>query len=134
VRLFLGLVYVVLLGIWSWLLVKANPVPESLLDGFSWFDKAMLHFVLAKTLHLSVYAGFAVLGGWLAGSRRLWLWTALVLHGVASEVGQMIGSIHFDTHRHGCVRDMLIDAAGITAGAYLLRFLTRRYPRLILWA
>ncbi|QEL14370.1 VanZ family protein [Limnoglobus roseus] len=118
-RIFFPLVFVALLLVWSWLLVKPEPVPESLLgDGFG-FDRETLHFVLAKSLHLSVYAFFAVFGGLLPDSARgrRWVWGGLVLHGILSEIAQMIGAAHFDTQRHGCVRDMLIDAAGIAVGA-----------------
>jgi hypothetical protein len=112
-------VYAILLAIWTWLLVKPQPVPESLVGGLAIFDPAMLFFLLAKATHFSVYAGFAFLGGWLVRGR--WLVVALVLHGAASELGQWIGARHFDTKRHGCVRDVLIDAAGVAVGWWLVR-------------
>jgi hypothetical protein len=127
----LAALFAVLLAVWSWLLVKPSPVPESLLGGVgSVFDPVMLQFILAKLTHLSVYAFFAVLGGLIPATRRgqLGVWGGLVLHGVLSEVGQMVGSAHFDTGRHGCVRDVLIDAAGIIAGAALLRWRQNRRP------
>ena len=52
--------FVVVLGIWTYLLITPQPVPEKLFDGVSWFDKEMLIFLLAKATHLCVYAGFAV--------------------------------------------------------------------------
>jgi hypothetical protein len=116
----LGLaVYAFVLAIWTWLLVKPQPVPESLVGGIAWFDPEMLFFLLAKATHFTVYAGFAFLGGWLVRGR--WIVVALVLHGAASELGQWIGSQHFDTKRHGCVRDVLIDAAGIAVGSIFVR-------------
>lgn len=123
--------YSFLLLVWTWLLLKPEPVPESILaEGATFFDPEMLFFVLAKLTHLSVYAGFASLVGWIARtpSRRRTLWLLLVGHGIASEIGQMIGAAHFDTKRHGCIRDMLIDAAGILSGAMIVRV----YPRLFL--
>jgi hypothetical protein len=94
----------------------------------SWFDKEMLFFVLSKTLHLCSYAFMAVLGGSLvpAGRRRAFVLAALVLHGAATEVGQWVGNRYFETNRHGCVRDVLIDAAGVTAGAVVLWWAGRR--------
>lgn len=115
-------IYVVVLLVWTWLLVKPEPIPESLVGGVAWFDPRLLHFLLAKSLHFGVYSGFAFLGAWLVRDRydRKWIWIALVLHGVASEVGQMVGSEYFDTKRHGCLRDMVIDATGVTFGALLV--------------
>lgn len=120
--------FAALLVVWSWLLVKPEPVPESLIgDGFG-FDRETLHFFLAKTLHLSVYAFFALFGGLIARTPvgRRWVWTGLVAHGILSEIAQMIGAAHFDTGRHGCVRDMLIDSAGIAAGAVVVSWVRRR--------
>ena len=44
-----------------------------------------------------------------------------MLHGAATEVGQWVGNKYYGTNRHGCVRDVLIDSAGVAAGAYALR-------------
>jgi hypothetical protein len=121
------LVFLGLLAVWTYLLLKPNPVPESLLDGVAWFDKEMLFFLLSKTLHLGSYAFMAVLGGSLvpAGRRRTVILAALVLHGAATEFGQWVGNKYFETNRHGCVRDVLIDTAGIAAGAIVLRRIER---------
>lgn len=120
--------YLALLAVWTWLLLKPQPVPESLIGGVALFDPEMLFFLLAKATHFSVYAGFAFLGGWLVPSQRgrLWLAVILILHGIASEIGQMVGAAHFDSKRHGCIRDMLIDAAGVAVGMWL----TQRVRRL----
>lgn len=118
-RILAIIAYSILLAVWTWLLLKPEPVPESLVGGIALFDPEMLFFLLAKSTHFCVYAGFAFLGGWLLRSR--WLIVALILHGAASEVGQWIGAHHFDTKRHGCVRDVLIDAAGVAAGSILIR-------------
>jgi hypothetical protein len=111
--------FVCLLAVWTWLLLKPQPVPESLVGGISFFDPAIFVFVLAKTAHFTVYAGFAFLGGWLVRGR--WLVVVLVLHGAASEFGQWIGAQYFDTKRYGCIRDVLIDTAGVAAGTFLVR-------------
>lgn len=130
IRLF-GFAYLALLAIWTWLLVKPEPVPESLVGGVAWFDPQLLHFILAKATHLSVYAGFAFLAGLLVRTSRgrLKAWSLLALHGVASEIGQMVGAEHFDTKRHGCIRDMLIDTAGIAVGAFLVGRWKKSLPR-----
>ena len=124
-------IYLLILLVWTWLLVKPQPVPESLVGGIPWFDPAMLFFVLAKVTHFSVYAGFAFLGGWLMPNRRarFWFGLALILHGIASEVGQMVGAAHFDTKRHGCIRDMLIDAAGVAIGSWLTENALKRWTK-----
>jgi hypothetical protein len=120
----------VLLVVWSWLLVRRNEIPESFLGGYSWFDREMAIFIIAKTVHLSVYAFFGIFGGLLPTTKRgqLILWGCLILHGIASEIGQMIGNAYFETNRHGCIRDMLIDAAGVTVGACLLRWQWKVLP------
>lgn len=109
-------VFGVLLLVWTVLLVKPNPVPESLIGD------ASLFFILSKAAHLSCYAFLAVLGGSLvpAGRRRDLVLALLVLHGAATEVGQWVGNEYYQTNRHGCVRDVLIDSAGIAAGAVVL--------------
>lgn len=122
------LTFLVLLASWTYLLLKPDPVPERLFDGISWFDVETLKFLLAKALHLGSYAFMAVLGGSLvpAGRRRAWLFGLLVLHGIGTEIGQWVGDRYFETNRHGCVRDVLIDTTGILLGAWVLRRLGGR--------
>jgi hypothetical protein len=130
-RLLHAALFVSLLALWTYLLLRPSPVPESLFDGFSLFDKEMLHFVLAKSLHLGSYAFMAVLGGSLVPAGR-WRWavyTLLVLHGAGSELGQWIGNEYFGTNRHGCVRDVVIDVAGVALGAWVLRWWDRMNSR-----
>ena len=38
--------FVAVLGVWTYLLITPQPVPEKLFDGVSWFDKEMLIFLL----------------------------------------------------------------------------------------
>lgn len=123
--------YLIVLMIWTWLLVKPQPVPESVVGGVSWFDPELLFFLLAKTTHFSVYAGLAMIGGWLVRDQRnqFVLWVALIVHGIGSEIGQMIGATYFDTKRHGCIRDMIIDAVGVALGALAIRwYFSRKRP------
>jgi hypothetical protein len=118
-----ALAFLLLLGVWTYLLLKPNPVPERLFEGFSLFDRGTLIFLLAKTLHLGSYAFMAVFGGALvpAGRWRALILALLVLHGVGTELGQWVGNEYFGTNRYGCVRDVLIDTAGVAAGAWVLR-------------
>ena len=89
--------FVLLLAYWTYLLLKPSPFPDRYIPEFSWFDKDLLKFLLAKCLHLGVYAFFAVLGGSLvpAGRWRILILTGLVLHGAATEVGQWVGGTYF---------------------------------------
>jgi hypothetical protein len=115
--------FVLLLAYWTYLLLKPSPFPDTYIPEFSWFDKELLKFLLAKLLHLGVYTFFAILGGSLvpAGRGRALILAGLVLHGAASEVGQWVGGTYLGTNRHGTVRDVLIDAAGVAVGAVALR-------------
>jgi hypothetical protein len=123
----LAVLFAVLLVVWSWLLVRRNEIPESFLGGYSWFDREMAIFIISKFVHLGVYAFFALFGGLLPLTTRgrVVLWVCLALHGIASEIGQMIGNAYFQTNRHGCIRDMLIDSAGIGLGAVAVWWLRK---------
>jgi hypothetical protein len=107
-------VYLILLLAWTWLLLKPDPVPEivmkSLLDD--------VKFLMAKGLHLSVYAAFAFLGTRLVPRHHRWVMVLLILHGIATELGQHFGDLWFQTHRTGTVRDGVIDAAGVLMGRW----------------
>jgi VanZ family protein len=105
----LGVAFLVLLGLWTWKLLEPQPVPEAVSQELG-ID---LQFALAKTLHAGAYAFLTVLAG-LLPFRRPYFWAlaaALALHGVGTEIGQT-----YVPNRHGCVRDVLIDWAGIAAG------------------
>jgi VanZ family protein len=128
IRVLHAITFVSLLGYWTYLLVKANPVPETLFDGFTGFDLELLKFLLAKALHLGSYTFMALLGGTLvpAGRRRVVMFGLLGLHGALTEVAQYVGNEWYGTNRHGCIRDVLIDSAGVCLGAVVLRFLASR--------
>lgn len=112
------------LAVWTWLLLKPNPVPE--LIG-QWDD--FLKFLLAKTLHAGVYAALTVLAAvGTAARRRRWMILLMIAHGILSELGQYLGNEWYDTKRSGCVRDVLIDWAGVTAGYGLWRLVRRIWP------
>lgn len=121
-RVLHALVFAVLLAYWTYMLLRPDPVPESVFEGVPWFDTKMLKFVLAKTLHLCSYAFMAVLGGTLvpAGRWRGVVLGLLVLHGAATELGQWVGNTYYATNRHGCIRDVLIDSTGVAVGAWVL--------------
>lgn len=100
--------------IWSWLLVKPAPFPEVTRTLSDWGE--LLPWLVAKCLHLSVYAGLTV-AGLLAANGRRWVVLLMAAHGAGTEFGQHLGNEWFDTRRYGCVRDVLIDWAGVAAGA-----------------
>ncbi|MGL4421986.1 MAG: VanZ family protein [Gemmataceae bacterium] len=110
----LGPGYLLLLGLWTYKLLEPKPLPENFLGGFSWFDREMLLFLLAKTLHFGAYAFLAFVGSFLAGGTRFrcCIYLFLILHGIATEIGQM-----YVPNRFGCIRDMIIDAVGVAVGA-----------------
>lgn len=122
--LFHALTFLVFLSLWTWKLLEPYPVPEEISEGLA---KAGLSFAAAKTLHASGYAFLTVLAGAMPVPRR-WRWFLvglLVLHGVASEIGQT-----FVPNRTGTVRDVLIDWLGITLGVLALRWWNGRARRL----
>lgn len=118
--------FVVVLGIWTYLLITPQPVPEKLFDHLSWFDKEMLIFLLAKATHLCVYAGFAVGVGLLFRTNwcRWFVWIGLIVHGASTEATQYL--LRETHHRHGCIRDVLIDATGVAIGGYAGRKIAHR--------
>lgn len=99
-----------MLGVWTWKLLEPHPLPPAV-------EKELpsdLRFVLAKSLHAAAYAGLAILAAAMPLPRRYY-WVVigvLALHGVGTEIGQT-----YVPNRHGCIRDVLIDWAGITVGA-----------------
>ncbi len=119
--------FVAVLGIWTYLLITPQPVPEKLFDGVSWFDKEMLIFLLAKATHLCVYAGFAFGVALLFRTNwcRWFVWLGLIVHGATTETAQYL--LRETHHRHGCIRDVLIDATGVAIGAYAGRWFVRRF-------
>jgi hypothetical protein len=54
------------------------------------------------------------------------VWGLLIAHGIGTELGQLVGAMYFNTNRHGCIRDMLIDSAGVTLGVYVIDWWRRR--------
>ncbi len=112
------LAIVLILTVWTWLLLKPNPVPTIIADNLL----EDLKFVIGKTLHFAAYAFLACCGTWrMQSANWKWIWLLLLGHAIATELGQHYGSIYFDTHRTGSVRDVLIDLFGIAAGATLRR-------------
>ena len=102
-RLWLGLLFIWTLG---------------LITPGTWFGQATSVKVgevgVAKILHFSIYAGLAGSAGWLPLPRFWRLIIALPLlsaHGALTEVAQLLVPA-----REGCVRDWMIDTAGIVLG------------------
>lgn len=102
-------VFLLFLGAWTWELLAENPVPAevSALIPNEW------KFWLAKGLHVFGYAFLTILAAFLPVP-RLYFWLAvafLALHGIATEIGQT-----FVNGRHGSIRDVLLDWAGVGMG------------------
>jgi VanZ family protein len=74
-------------------------------------------FYFAKTVHVSAYALFAVLTGWLRvpARQRCWLLAFLLAHAAGTELLQAL----LETGRTGRVQDALLNTLGITAGMVL---------------
>lgn len=96
---------------WSWALVR--PYPTVVLEHreLDWY-----FFLFGKAVHVSAYACFAILTGWL-GVPRPYRWGMLLLlsgHAWASEYFQ-----HFAPTRHPSLRDVGLDHVGIVLGTLL---------------
>ena len=77
---------------WTWLLLKPNPVPKIIDDSLVEDVK----FILSKCAHFSAFAFLAWFGTFrMQASRWKWIWLGLVLHGIATEIGQYIGNEYF---------------------------------------
>lgn len=108
------LLFAALLGLWTWKLLEPNPVPESLHEEIP----TDLKFIAAKVLHAGAYAFLTVLAAYLP-VRRPYFWAVVAVlagHGAATEFGQTLVP-----NRHGTVRDVVIDWAGIGLGLLALR-------------
>lgn len=107
---------------WTWVLLAPNPVPAPVKAWLGFWDWAA--FLVAKGLHLGVYAGLAALAAVAtrdAGPRAGWLAAGcLLLHGAATEVGQT-----YVPNRGGSGRDVAIDWAGVAAGTLAARRVRR---------
>lgn len=116
-RLWAALLFWPLLVIWTWLLVRPNPIPEIVeaIPG-SW------RFLAAKTLHGGTYAFMTVLGLiWTTSPRgRILVVALLLMHGVGTEVTQT-----FVPNRSGEVRDVLVDWTGVLIATMVMRFSVR---------
>lgn len=119
VRTAAGATFAVALAVWTWKLLDPHPVPDEVRAALGVWD--WLPFLAAKSLHVAGYAFLAVTGQ-LAVPRRFRMGVAalLVAHGIATEIGQT-----YVLNRHGCRRDVVIDATGIAAGTLFLRRVTR---------
>lgn len=115
VPFFLRLAFWLALAVWSWLLVKPQPFPELSRQLSDWNE--LLPFLAAKSLHMTGYATLAVLAaaGWSARWRR-WMVLLVVAHGPLSELAQYLGNLWLNTGRTGCVRDVIVDWVGVSAG------------------
>lgn len=103
--------FVLLLLVWTWKLVEPHPVPAALEQELP----ADWRFWLSKAVHFSMYLLLFLLGTWGLGWR--WRWRVvglLLLHAGLTELVQT-----WVPHRHGSLRDVLIDSGGVFAGLLL---------------
>ena len=101
------------LSLWTYELLAENPVPDSVSRAIpdEW------KFWLAKGLHVAAYAFLTFLAAQLPVP-RVYFWLVvmlLVLHGIATEVGQT-----YVAGRHGSLRDVLLDWSGVGIGLLVL--------------
>jgi VanZ family protein len=109
--------FLLLLGVWTWKLLEPSPVPERVAEEIPTDAK----FILAKIAHAAAYAVLTVLAAWLP-VRKPYFWLVVALlaaHGIATEAAQRF----LVPNRHGSVRDVLIDWAGIGLGLLALEWL-----------
>jgi VanZ family protein len=107
------LVWALFLVAWTTALLTPIHVSETSFNFFGVFKA-----VAAKTLHVGAYATLTVLTGRLGASPayRLLLLFLILAHGPATEFLQT----YVET-RHGSLRDVCIDYAGVLLGLYLGR-------------
>ncbi len=112
------------LAVWTVLLVW--PTPKEAVEALTeWSD--ILPLLVAKSLHISGYAGFAV-GALVLFRRRWWVFAAVGGHAILGEVGQFIGNELFGTNRVGTVKDVLIDWGGMAIGCGVWWVWRRVFP------
>jgi VanZ family protein len=100
--------------VWTFLLVAK--IPENVQFSDDPELSYRIRIVIAKTVHALCYAGWTILTGSLFTKfgLRLALLFLLMNHAVATEYVQLVYS-----NRDGCLRDSLIDHAGIFVGLVL---------------
>lgn len=98
----------------AWTVALLVPIPEQTAREVLGPGDAMFWF--AKAVHVGSYTFLAILGGTMAlvGRHGKWVFAGLIGHGCLTEFIQTF------VGRHGCVRDVLIDAIGVSIGAGLV--------------
>lgn len=102
------------LMLWSIALLVPDPVGllrQHVPEGVEFSDSET--FQMAKALHVAAYATAAILTGWLRALGS-WRWLLLLfwfLHAGATELGQRL-----IPGRHGSLRDVALDHAGLLLG------------------
>ena len=111
-RRFAAAIFYVLLPLWTWKLLDPFPLPVELEEWF--YGWKIIKVVLAKLLHVTMYAALTYLAGHLLPLRRpvfTFALSLLMLHGVVTEILQT-----FVPNRSGLATDVLIDWLGILIG------------------
>jgi hypothetical protein len=101
-----------LLGLWTWKLLQAHPLPVEMEEWFYGWNTIKL--VAAKTLHSVMYAVLTILAGlWLPPRRPFFVFglAFLMFHAVVTEILQTMVP-----NRSGRVWDVFIDWGGISVG------------------
>jgi hypothetical protein len=104
--------------VWTWLLLKPNPVPEFMAHSLMEDVK----FFISKVVHFSAFAFLGWYGTFRVETANWkWIWLALVAYAGLTELGQYYGNLWYQTNRHGCTADVLIDSAGVLLSAIVRR-------------
>ncbi len=113
------LVFLAFLSLWTWKLLEPIPVPPEVTGGLS----REVKFALAKTLHVCGYAFLTLLAATLPVAHRwhIFLVVLLLVHGIASEIGQS-----FIPNRTCKTTDVLLDWFGIVLGVVAVQWWRRR--------
>lgn len=114
-RTVLQLAFWLALATWTVLLVR--PTPKEAVTALNDLSD-ILPWLVAKALHVTGYAGFAV-GALVLFRHRWWVLGAVAAHAVLGELGQYWGDVWFATGRVGSVKDVLIDWLGMAIGVGL---------------
>ena len=95
-----------------WTVSLLRPIPPGAVEAVGGPEPS---FWFAKSLHVSVYAAFALSAAFLPGSLALrrWIPVALVLHGGLTEYLQQF------VHRGASWRDVGLDTLGVAIGVIL---------------
>jgi VanZ family protein len=121
IQLWAGILFWLLLAIWTWKLLEPKPVPDPLIKNLLWIWE-WLPYLLAKCLHAFGYALLTFLACTATRGRGRWIAVVfLILHGAGTEIGQS-----FIPNRTGKPADVAIDIFGVLLGFWLNQRIWKR--------